>query len=79
MKVLTAAEMREVDRQTIALGIPGIVLMENAAHRVVYDRLYALYKQLHDAFGVAGTTGDLSRVMKELLAIRDEARRTSHA
>jgi ADP-dependent NAD(P)H-hydrate dehydratase / NAD(P)H-hydrate epimerase len=35
MKVLTAAEMREVDRLTIEVGIPGIVLMENAAHRVV--------------------------------------------
>jgi hydroxyethylthiazole kinase-like uncharacterized protein yjeF len=35
MKVLTAAEMREVDRKTIEIGIPGIVLMENAAHRVV--------------------------------------------
>jgi NAD(P)H-hydrate epimerase len=34
MKVLTAAEMREVDRRTMELGIPGIVLMENAAHRV---------------------------------------------
>src|SRR5204863_9018993 len=31
MKVLTAAEMREVDRRTIELGIPGVVLMENAA------------------------------------------------
>jgi NAD(P)H-hydrate epimerase len=35
MKILTAAEMREVDRKTIELGMPGIVLMENAAHRVV--------------------------------------------
>jgi NAD(P)H-hydrate epimerase len=35
MKVLTADRMREVDRRTIELGIPGIVLMENAAHRVV--------------------------------------------
>ncbi len=35
MKVLTADEMREVDRRTIELGIPGIVLMENAGHRVV--------------------------------------------
>jgi NAD(P)H-hydrate epimerase len=35
MKVLTTAEMREVDRRTGELGIPGIVLMENAAHRVV--------------------------------------------
>jgi NAD(P)H-hydrate epimerase len=35
MKVLTAAQMREVDRRTIEAGIPGIVLMENAGHRVV--------------------------------------------
>ncbi len=35
MKVLTAAEMREVDRRTIELGIPGVVLMENAGHRVL--------------------------------------------
>ncbi|MFB3827300.1 MAG: NAD(P)H-hydrate dehydratase [Bryobacteraceae bacterium] len=35
MKILTAARMREVDRRTTELGIPGIVLMENAGHRVV--------------------------------------------
>jgi NAD(P)H-hydrate epimerase len=35
MKILTAAEMRAVDRRTIDAGIPGIVLMENAACRVV--------------------------------------------
>jgi len=34
MKVLNAAQMREVDRQTIEMGIPGIILMENAGHRV---------------------------------------------
>jgi NAD(P)H-hydrate epimerase len=35
MKILTAAEMRDVDRRTVEAGIPGIVLMENAGHRVV--------------------------------------------
>ena len=35
MKVLTAAQMREVDRRTIEMGIPGLVLMENAGQRVV--------------------------------------------
>lgn len=35
MKVLTAAQMREVDRRTVERGIPGIVLMENAGHRIV--------------------------------------------
>src|SRR5207237_8325937 len=35
MKVLTAAQMREVDRKTIELGVPGLILMENAGHRVI--------------------------------------------
>jgi hydroxyethylthiazole kinase-like uncharacterized protein yjeF len=35
MKLLTAGQMREVDRRTIELGIPGAILMENAGHRVV--------------------------------------------
>jgi ADP-dependent NAD(P)H-hydrate dehydratase / NAD(P)H-hydrate epimerase len=35
MKILTAAQMREVDRRTMEAGIPGIVLMENAGHRVL--------------------------------------------
>jgi len=35
MKVLTAEQMRAVDRRTMEMGIPGLVLMENAGHRVV--------------------------------------------
>ncbi len=36
MKILTAAQMREIDRRTIEdIGIPGPVLMENAGLRVV--------------------------------------------
>lgn len=35
MKALSAIQMREADRRTEQAGIPGIVLMENAAHRVV--------------------------------------------
>jgi NAD(P)H-hydrate epimerase len=35
MKVLTAAQMGAVDKATVEAGIPGIVLMENAAHRCV--------------------------------------------
>ena len=35
MKVLTAAQMREVDRLTMEAGIPELVLMENAGHRVL--------------------------------------------
>lgn len=36
MKILTSAEMREIDRTAIdGLGIPGVVLMENAGLRIV--------------------------------------------
>lgn len=45
----------------------------NPAAVKVYQRLYILYRQLHDAFGVAGTKSDVSNVMKDLLDIRDEA------
>jgi L-ribulokinase len=42
------------------------------AHQEVYDRLFALYRRVHDAFGVKGTEDDLYDVMKTLLTIRDE-------
>ncbi len=36
MKVLTSAEMREIDRKTIReVGVPGVVLMENAGLRIL--------------------------------------------
>lgn len=35
MRVLTHEQMRQVDRAAIATGIPGIVLMENAAYAVL--------------------------------------------
>jgi ADP-dependent NAD(P)H-hydrate dehydratase / NAD(P)H-hydrate epimerase len=43
MKVLTAAQMRDVDGRTAKLGIPNIILMENAGQRVVefLEREYA--------------------------------------
>ena len=47
MKILTAAKMREVDRLTIARGIPGLILMENAGSRVV-DFLYETFKPLRN-------------------------------
>ena len=45
-----------------------------AASVRVYDRLYAQYRKLHDAFGTRAGAGSLHGVMKELLAIRDQVR-----
>ncbi len=46
-----------------------------AANRKTYDKLYALYRHLHDAFGGLNKNADLTRVMKDLLAIKEEAAR----
>lgn len=40
----------------------------------VYDRLFGVYRVLHDAFGTTGWHGSLHAVMKELIAVRQEAR-----
>jgi L-ribulokinase len=40
--------------------------------RIVYDELYVLYRELHDAFGgVEGARSDLASFMKRLLVIRE--------
>ena len=41
-------------------------------NEAVYNRLYALYRQMHDAFGGVNRSADLSGVMKELIRIREE-------
>ena len=55
-------------------GVSNAVFEPVAAHASVYDRLYGLYRRLHDAFGVPRGSDDLSDVMKTLLEIRDEVR-----
>ncbi len=39
-----------------------------------YNRLYALYRRLHDIYGTKAYSENLFDVMKELLAIRDQTR-----
>ncbi|BET67007.1 ribulokinase [Opitutales bacterium ASA1] len=43
------------------------------ANQAVYDRLYALYRQIHDSFGGRNASADLGRVMKDLLEIKTSA------
>jgi L-ribulokinase len=43
-------------------------------NRLVYDQLYALYRDLHDSFGGLNKSADLSRVMKTLLDIKEAQR-----
>lgn len=59
--------------QDAMTGVKDKVYTPDPAAHAVYRRLFGLYRQLHDAFGRAGSA-DLSRVMKDLIAIREEAR-----
>jgi L-ribulokinase len=44
------------------------------AAKAVYDELYAIYRELHDAFGgVAGGRAELATIMKRLLTIKEQA------
>jgi L-ribulokinase len=47
----------------------------NPRNRAVYEKLYTLYRSLHDAFGGVRQDADLGRVMKELIRIKTEANR----
>lgn len=45
-----------------------------AANRATYERIYQLYRRVHDAFGGVNRAADLGPVMKELLALKHAAR-----
>ena len=45
-------------------------------NQAVYAKLYALYKTLHDAFGKTGWSGSMEHVMKDLIQIRQQQRRS---
>lgn len=56
---------------------PARVFEPAAGAAAVYDRLFRLYRDLHDAFGAPEGGGRLGHVMKELIALRTAARRAS--
>ncbi len=62
------------EAQQNTVGYKSTVYKPQAESVAVYEKLYRVYKTLHDAFGVAGESSDLFPVMKELIAIRDSVR-----
>ncbi|MCA9731140.1 ribulokinase [candidate division KSB1 bacterium] len=44
-------------------------------NHVAYQKLYKLYKQLHDGFGTKNNKIDMYNVMKDLLSLRDQVRK----
>ena len=57
--------------QAVMCGIKDATYKPVSENHRVYQQLYALYKQLHDAFGLQEWSGGLANVMKELLDIKD--------
>ena len=54
-------------------GLKEIVYKPKAANIKIYNKLYALYKKLHDGFGTPKFKANYFDVMKELLKIRTTA------
>ena len=59
--------------QAAMAGIKDVSYEPNPQAHAVYKKLYALYRDLHDAFGTKEWTGNLGHVMKDLIKIREEA------
>lgn len=61
--------------QRAMTGIKSHVYQPIPERVAVYADLYRIYKTLHDAFGTENECGSLHRVMKDLIAIRTQARK----
>ena len=62
------------EAQAAICGVREAVYTPNPDAHVVYTQLYALYRELHDAFGTAHWSGRLDHVMKALIALRERQR-----
>jgi len=72
--VLAGAHPNFASAQKAMTSVAAKSYRPNPKARRVYDRLYAVYRQVHDAFGGVNRSADLSQVMKDLLAIKEAQR-----
>jgi len=63
------------DAQAAMCGIKKITFKHDLENHNVYQDLYRLYSQLHDAFGRKDWSGQLYNVMKDLLKIQEKQMR----
>jgi L-ribulokinase len=61
------------EAQAAMCGIKSTTFKPIAENHAVYRRLYGLYRQLHDGFGLQGQPLAMGNVMKELLEIKEKA------
>lgn len=60
--------------QKAMTGLKPKVFTPNKQAHTTYKELYALYKELHDAFGTTAWQGNLHGVMKKLIEVRGQVR-----
>jgi L-ribulokinase len=72
--VVAGAHRNYAAAQKAMTGLKPRVFKPNPKAHAVYKELYALYKQLHDAFGTTEWNGNLHGVMKKLIETRSQAR-----
>ncbi len=63
------------EAQEIICGVKPEIYKLDPKNHEIYNRLYKLYKDLHDIFGTKTASYNLYHIMKELIKIRDEVRR----
>ncbi len=59
------------DAQAAMCGTKAKTYKPIPENQKVYEQLYSLYSQLHDAFGLESFSGKMANVMKDLLNIKD--------
>jgi L-ribulokinase len=72
--VVAGAHKDYATAQKWMTGLKPKVFKPQPKQHAIYKELYALYKQLHDAFGTKEGGGNLHGVMKKLLEIRGRVR-----
>jgi len=73
--VLAGAHQDFATAQRKMTGLKPKVYKPNPKAHAVYQELYLLYKELHDAFGTKEWNGNLFGVMKKLIEIRGRVRK----
>ena len=63
------------EAQKAMTGLKPLVFSPKGDAHAVYEQLYQLYRKLHDSFGTPQADGSLYGVMKELIEIRNQARK----
>jgi L-ribulokinase len=61
--------------QAAMTGLKDVTYKPIPENQAIYQKLYSLYRELHDSFGGVTKSADLGHVMKDLLSIKAQQSR----